>query len=438
MVKNVTYKEIVDYIEEIPKFSTKHPLKHTKSVLAYLGNPQNEFRVIHVAGTNGKGSTCAYLASMFKAGGVSCGFFTSPHLVTIRERFQIDGEMIGEEEFVEIFTQVKAVIDRFVENGEGHPSYFETLFVMGMLYFQKKKVDYCILETGLGGRLDATNSVECPLASIITSISLDHTEWLGDTVTKIAGEKAGIIKPGVPVIYDGHVAEAAAVISQTAREKGSAAYMLSESMYDILENTRDGITFRFHLSEAEGRSAGEEAVTLHIPYVAPYQMMNASLAFLTMLVLQDIHGIPTSRLQEGIAATRWPGRMETVLPGVILDGAHNADGVARFVETAAYFAKESPVSLLFSAVSDKEYEKMIAEVCGAIQPVHVVTTQVGGGREVSSEILAELFRKNGCREVVSEPDTIKAFQTALETRGESLLFCVGSLYLVGEIKAYLE
>lgn len=424
------YQEIVDYIEEIPKFSTKHPLEHTKKLLARLGNPQNECKVIHVAGTNGKGSTCAYLASMFHEGGLRCGLFISPHLVTIRERFQIDGRMVSEEDFVEVFGRVKEQIDRFVAEGEGHPSYFETLFVMGMLYFRKKQVEYVILETGLGGRLDATNTVERPLADIITSISLDHTEWLGDTVTAIAGEKAGIIRPGVPVIFDGHVPEASAVIRGRAQETASPAYELTENMYEITDAGREGITFCF-------RNPYGGNIDLHIPYIAPYQMMNAALAFLTMLVLKEEHGIPLARLKEGIARTRWPGRMETVLPGVVIDGAHNADGVARFVETARRFAGECDIALLFSAVSDKEYDKMIGEICEAVRPSHVVTTQVGGGREVPAERLAEVFRRCGCKAVESEPDVVRAFEAALRQRGDGMLFCVGSLYLVGEIKAYL-
>ena len=196
----LNYRQAVDYIEQIPKFTEKHPLEHTKEMLRRLGNPQNHFRVIHVAGTNGKGSVCAYLASMLKQGGYRTGLFTSPHLVTINERFQINGEMISDQQFLKTFLHVKEVIDQAVSEGIGHPSYFETLFLMGMEIFREAQVDYLVLETGLGGRLDATNSVEKPLACIITSISLDHMEYLGNTVSEIAGEKAGIIKPGVPVI----------------------------------------------------------------------------------------------------------------------------------------------------------------------------------------------------------------------------------------------
>ena len=205
----MNYKEIVDYIEEIPKFTSKNPLDHTKELLKRLGNPQNTMKVIHVAGTNGKGSVCAYLDSMLRNGGYHVGLFTSPHLVKINERFKIDGVMVTDEEFIKAFETVREIILQAQQDGLDHPSYFETLFLMCMVIFQKKQVDYVVLETGLGGRLDATNTVDRPLACIITSISKDHVEYLGNTIAEIAGEKAGIIKPGVPVIYDGKNPEAA-------------------------------------------------------------------------------------------------------------------------------------------------------------------------------------------------------------------------------------
>ena len=220
----MNYREIVDYIEEIPKFTSKNPLDHTKALLKCLGDPQNQMQVIHVAGTNGKGSVCAYLDSMLRAGGYKVGLFTSPHLVKINERFKINGEMISDERFVKAFEEVQKIIKKAQEDGLDHPSYFETLFLMGMVVFKEADVDYVVLETGLGGRLDATNTVDHPLACIITSISLDHVEYLGDTIGKIAGEKAGIIKPQVPVIYDGHQPEASEVIEKRANELGSPAF----------------------------------------------------------------------------------------------------------------------------------------------------------------------------------------------------------------------
>lgn len=426
----LNYKEIVDYIEEIPKFTSKNPLEHTKNLLARLGNPQNDRKVIHVAGTNGKGSVCAYLDSMLRTGGYHVGLFTSPHLVKINERFKIDGVMVSDEQFVKAFEKVRTIIKEAQADGLDHPSYFETLFLMCMVIFQEAQVEYVVLETGLGGRLDATNTVDKPLACIITSISKDHVEYLGDTITQIAGEKAGIIKPGVPVIYDGQNEEAACVIEKKAKEMGSPAYPLTADMYEMVKNTREGIDFSFHCQYYK-------TVTISIPYIASYQMMNASLAFFTMEQLSQEHRIPVEKLIQGIANTHWEGRMETILPGVIVDGAHNADGVARFVETACHFGKSNRITLLFSAVADKDYEKMIQTVCEKIRPRAVVATQIWGSRVVPADKLAQLFRDNGCAAVEAESDVGKAFEKACSLRGDGMLFCVGSLYLVGEIKAYL-
>lgn len=427
----LNYREAVDYIEEIPKFTTKNPPEHTRELLNRLGNPEKGRKIIHVAGTNGKGSTCSYLNAMLMEGGYRCGLFTSPHLVKINERYKINDRDVDDETFLRVFTETKCVIDAFTAEGNDHPSYFETLFLMGMVMFAEEDVDYIILETGLGGRLDATNVIRDPLACIITSIGLDHTEYLGNTIPEIAGEKAGIIKPGVMVVYDGHRPEASAVIAQRARECGSEAYELTNEMYQLVSNTREGIRFRFSYP-------GEDTEELSIPYIAPYQMMNAALAYFTMKKLEPVHGIDNKTLIRGIANSHWEGRMETVLPGVIIDGAHNEDGIERFVETAEYFARENRIHMLFSAVSDKDYPEMIRTICERVHPEAVVTTEVGGYRSVPAQELAGLFEQCGCPSVHAEPRADAAFTAACENRGDAMLFCVGSLYLMGEIKAVLE
>ena len=218
----MNYEEAVAYIEETPKFTTKNKLEHTKECLRRLGNPQDSFRVIHVAGTNGKGSTCAFLTSILREAGYSCGLFTSPHLVVINERFQINEQNIDDASFLRAFEKVKALSEELVAEGNYHPTYFEMLFLMGMVIFQEAGVDYVILETGLGGRMDATTSVENPLACVITSISFDHMQYLGNTIEAIAGEKAGIIVPGVPVIYDGNDERAARCYPDPCRGTGKS------------------------------------------------------------------------------------------------------------------------------------------------------------------------------------------------------------------------
>ena len=189
----MNYEEAVAYIEETPKFTTKNKLEHTKECLRRLGNPQKQFRVVHVAGTNGKGSTCAFLTSVFREAGYSCGLFTSPHLVVINERFQINEKNINNDTFLRAFEKVKKLADELVAEGNYHPTYFEFLFLMGMVIFADANVDYVILETGLGGKLDATTAVEEPIACVITSISFDHMQYLGNTIEALAGEKAALI-----------------------------------------------------------------------------------------------------------------------------------------------------------------------------------------------------------------------------------------------------
>ena len=327
---------------------------------------------------------------------------------------------------------MKALADELVAEGNYHPTYFEMLFLMGMVIFADAGVDYLTLETGLGGRLDATTAVEAPIACVITSISLDHQQYLGNTVAEIAGEKAGIIVPGVPVIYDANDKEAAEVIKKKAEELHSPAYPVVLGDATVLGNTREGIDFSL-------KNGYDENGQYHIPFIAKYQVMNASLAIKTMEVLHDMLHVSADELRKGISETRWQGRMETILPGVIVDGAHNEDGVCKFVETAAHFQEEYPLTMLFSAVNDKDYTDMIRTICEKIRFRHVVTTQVGGYREVPSEELAQIFRDAGCSSVESEDDIEEAFRKALAAKGEDgMLFCVGSLYLVGEIKAALN
>ena len=385
-----------------------------------------------MAGTNGKGSTCAFITSVLREAGYSCGLFTSPHLVEINERFQINEEVIDDDTFLCAFEKVKKLSDELVAEGSYHPTYFETLLLMGMVIFAEAGVDYVTLETGLGGRLDATTAVEDPAACVITSISLDHMQYLGNTVSEIAGEKAGIMVPGVPVIYDGNDPDAAVVMRENAEKLGCPYYELKREDTEIHKITKDGI--RFSLKD---KTYGD--TVFDIPFIARYQVMNAALAVKTIQVLEDQIPVSLEALKAGMAKTRWQGRMETVLPGVIVDGAHNEDGVEKFVETAEHFQKEFPLTLLFSAVDDKDYTDMIRTICTRIRFRHVIVTQVGGYRKVPVEELADIFREDGVPEVEAIEDVPAAFERAVKEKGEDgMLFCVGSLYLVGEIKAVIR
>ena len=424
----MNYTEAVDYIETIPKFTVKHPPEHTRELLSRLGNPQEGIKIIHVAGTNGKGSVCAYLNAMLLAGGKKTGLFTSPHLVRINERFQINGEDVSDEQFLNAFLKVEKAAKEYEAEGEGHPSYFETLFLMGMLIFKEAGVEYLVMETGLGGRLDATNVVEKPLACIITSISRDHTEYLGDTLEAIAGEKAGIIKAGVPVIYDASQPGPASVIAAKAKEMGSPAWPMEPSFYEMKTQSREGITFTFAYP-------GGEKAELAIPYVAKYQMMNASLAFYTMHILQDVHDIPKNVLAEGLSKIKWPCRMEMAAPGVIIDGGHNPQCVDALAAALESLYPGRKLIFLSGVLADKDWHSMFRRVLPLAKAFVAVTPD--SPRALPAAELAAWLAQFSIP--VSVQETLdQGVDTALALAGPEDVICAwGSLYSVGEIRHHL-
>ncbi len=427
----MNYTEAVEYILSVPKFTKKNKMENTVELMERLGRPERGMKVIHVAGTNGKGSVCAFLSTMLVKAGKQTGLFTSPHLVKINERFQINNEPVGDEDFLAAYRKVQAAVDAMQKDGFAHPTYFELLFALAMVLFSEKQMEYVVLETGLGGRLDATNMVEKPIATVITSISLDHTEILGDTIEQIAFEKAGIIKPHVPVIYDGRCEQAERVILARAKELDAPAYGLHEDRYEILANTEKSIDFSLNCGYYE-----HTGVT--VPYLAHYQVINSALALLAMDVIDEKREISIETRVSAIGETTWQGRMETVMPGVVFDGAHNADGIREFVRTVQRVQKERRVTLLFSAVMEKDYEKMIQTICEQTSLAHVVVTEIAGDRNVPAQKLAEVFRSYTKAPVAAVPVIADAFAEALKERQDGILFCVGSLYLVGELKGLLE
>ena len=428
---NMTYKEAEAYINSVPKFTSKNKPENTMELIRRLGHPERHMKVIHVAGTNGKGSVCAFLSSMLTEGGKRTGLSTSPHLVKINERFQINNEPVSDEIFLDAYERVMKLVEEMQKDGFYHPAYFELLFAIGMVIFEKAQVEYLILETGLGGRLDATNIVEKPVVTVITSISLDHTEILGDTIEEIAGEKAGIIKQGIPIVYDGREKRAEKVILQKAEEENAKAVPLYEEKLSIQGSTDHSVDYLFDESFYQGH-------VITVPYLAPYQVRNSALALLAMEEIDPQHEIGLETRLQAIRDTRWQGRMETVLPGVIVDGAHNEDGVHEFVRTLRQVGSSRRIVMLFSAVVEKNYEKMVHTICdtGCIQ--EVVVTEIHGSRIVPAEELAAVFRKFTSVPVTAISSIEEAFDTAMEKKGDGLLFCVGSLYLVGEVKKVIE
>lgn len=404
-----------EYLLKIPLWTKKkNTLDQVRDFLKALGSPEQQLSIIHVAGTNGKGSVCADLTSILREAGYRVGTFISPHLTDIRERFLIDGEMVSEEAFEKCFQKVLAVVKTMTGSGYCHPTFFEFVFLMAMVLFEKEQVDYVILETGLGGRLDTTNVVSRPLACVITSISLDHTQYLGDTIAQIAGEKAGIIKPGVPVIYDDNQPEASEVIAARSGQLGVPAYPVSEQDVDKL--------------------------TQQVGFAAPYQAMNAALAVKAVKVL-GIAGTEDQICRNGLLKVRWQGRMEQVYKDIWLDGAHNPGGIRAFIRAVKVQLEAEPVNgiqILFAAVSDKDYGDMIRMLCEELPLKHVTVAHLNSTRAADQTVLAHQFEAAGCGSVEQYQTTKEALQAALGHRGEyERLYIVGSLYLIGEIKKLL-
>lgn len=428
-----TYEEAAAYIEEIPKFTKKHTLEHTKTFLKRLGNPAADRKIVHVAGTNGKGSVCAYLQAILMAEGKRTGFFTSPHLVSVNERIRVDNIQIDNETFLKVFRKVLKIARQMVEDGIEHPSYFEFLFGMGMTAFAETDVEYIILETGLGGRLDATNAIDNLALAIITSISLDHTAILGDTIEKIAGEKAGIIKPGVPVFFDGSSKKAAEVIKAKASELGVSCREVTKNAYEIQEVHRKYIAF-------SRRSAYDKDVIFQVPMCGCYQAMNAELALEASEYLLAGEEIHMDRWKEALAELHWEGRMERVGAHITVDGAHNPGAMEAFVESVKALdeSERGEMVLLFSAVSDKKYDQMIEYLCENLDVKAYVVTQIEDERGVPAEELADVFRRYTDRPVYCKERLEDAVRTAMNERGETgEIYCLGSLYLVGMMKKLL-
>ena len=428
-----TYEEAAAYIEEIPKFTKKHTLEHTKTFLKRLGNPAADRKIVHVAGTNGKGSVCAYLQAILMAEGKRTGFFTSPHLVSVNERIRVDNIQIDNETFLKVFRKVLKIVRQMVEDGIEHPSYFEFLFGMGMTAFAETDVEYIILETGLGGRLDATNAIDNPALAIITSISLDHTAILGDTIEKIAGEKDGIIKPGVPVFFDGSSKKAAEVIKAKASELGVSCREVTKNAYEIQEVHRKYIAF-------SRRSAYDKDVIFQVPMCGCYQAMNAELALEASEYLLAGEEIHMDRWKEALAELHWEGRMERVGAHITVDGAHNPGAMEAFVESVKALdeSERGEMVLLFSAVSDKKYDQMIEYLCENLDVKAYVVTQIEDERGVPAEELADVFRRYTDRPVYCKERLEDAVRTPMNERGETgEIYCLGALYLVGMMKKLL-
>ena len=422
----MTYQEAVDHILEIPKFTKKNPLEHTKEFLRFLGNPEQRFQVIHVAGTNGKGSVCAYLDAMLRAEGRSTGLFISPHLVKVNERIVINGKPITDGCFLEVFQAVMEKVRQMEAEGRSHPTFFEMLFGMAVTAFAQAGVEYAVLETGLGGRLDATNAVGHPVCSVITSIGMDHMEILGDTLEKIAAEKAGILKPQVPAFYFEGTDATDRVLEERASELGISCKKIGKNAFENLRIEHKNIAF-----------SCTNAYYGNTPWLlrntGSYQAENALLALEVMRHLFGEAGRP-GLWRNALAQVTWEGRMEEILPGIYIDGAHNASAMERFVESVKARGQHRK-AVLFSAMQDKDYEGMAGCLCRNLDADYYVVTQLSYSRSADARDLAEVFARYTGQPVVVRDSLADAWDYVLAHQEGRTIYCLGSLYLAGMLKA---
>ena len=420
----MTYSEMERELNEIPKFGAKASLSNLSAYLELANHPERNLRVIHIAGTNGKGSVSAYIDSILRQAGYMTALFTSPHLIKINERFRINFKECSDEELINAWYSVKDYMVKGEEKGLQPLTFFEILFFMGMLIFSQKTVDYCILETGLGGRLDAT-VLSNPVLSVITSISYDHTEILGDTIEKIAAEKAGIIKEGIPVVAIDEENGAFSVIERTAKEKNAPVYGLKSQELTILKKCENTIDFSIN-------SRYYKISNLKVKSYASYQVQNAALAVLAVKVL--LPEVSQDVIREGIVKMYWPGRMEEIAENVYVDGAHNPGAVHQIYNSLTDSDKEW--LLLFAVCSDKDYSEMI-RVLGRLPWKRIYITKIDSARGADTAAVKQCFKEETAGCPIYEYDNARtAFETALKDREYENLLCLGSLYLAGEIKDF--
>lgn len=411
----MNYQEALAYIHAVNWTFCKPGLERVTALCEALGNPQDDLRFIHVAGTNGKGSFCAMTASILRAAGYRTGLFTSPYIKVFNERMQVDGQPIADEELAELTAFVRPVADAMTDK----PTEFELITAIAFLYFKRHHCDVVVLETGMGGRLDATNLIHHPLLSVITSIALDHTAFLGDTIPQIAAEKAGIIKAGSPVLWGGENAEAEAVIAATAQEKNAPYHRVDRTSLRVLSADLEGT----HIAYGD-----DDDLTLSL--LGLYQPYNAA-TVLTAVELLKKQGLTISpdAVREGLSSVYWPGRFEVLSrqPLTIFDGAHNAEGIAAAVESVRHYFADQKVYVLTGVLQDKDYHAIAHSLAQVASRAFVLTPE--NPRALAGETYAALLKGLGvAAEAYGSIEAAYAAARAAAQANGTPLLCLGSLY----------
>lgn len=418
-------------------------LSRMKRLLELLDNPEKDLKFVHVAGTNGKGSVCQFIASMLRAAGYSVGVFTSPHVMEYNERFDIDRNYISDDDFCRIATYVMSFAEQVNDEGYGYFSEFEILTSTALLYFKERSPDIVILETGIGGKMDMTNVILNPLVSVITQIGFDHVDMLGNTLSKIAEAKAGIIKEGVPVISESSELEVKEVISDVAKEKNAKFIDASLAKYSINDYS-EFMDFDFEVSDGTDKVKMDG---VRISLIGEHQIRNAITALLAVKSMRDrmLIDIDESEMREGLTSARNMGRFEILKnnPYIVIDGSHNPQGLKAAMETLKELRetifKNKRIITVFGCFGDKEYQDMTEILrlgLTAVDANEVIVTEPVSPRALKAEKLKKLLEdENIAVTAISDEET--AFDRALSSGADVMLF-LGSIYLIGDIRIFFN
>ena len=422
----MTYDEVVKKIKNRQKFGIKPGLERINKFLSLISNPQENLKFVHVAGTNGKGSVCSMISKILASSGYKTGLFISPEVVNFRERIQLNNKMISEKELVDIFNEIEPYLDKLDSKAE-YLTEFELVTALAFVYFSKCKCDIVILETGLGGRLDATNVIEKPLASVITSLSYDHINILGNTIEKIAKEKAGIIKPeGITILSHQSFKEAIKVIKGVAKEMKNEFIYADFKNLSILDSSIKGSTF----------SIKSEKYFLSLPGL--HQVSNAHTALLVVNVLKK-YGFfaESSAVKTVLKNMKFPARFEVLntTPTVILDGAHNFDGMLKLKENINMYLKGKKLIGIMGMLKDKEYEKSISLILNSFEKIFMVP--INNDRSSQLEDIEKLSNNLSSKIIPTSTVDLAVKNSLAILHNSDALVAFGSLYLASEIRPLL-
>ena len=422
--------DTLKYLEELRVLGSNYGLERTERLLELLGNPHKKLKLIHIAGTNGKGSTSAILGKILIEHGYKVGFFNSPHLEEIEETIRINDENIKEEDFISLINEIKPFVNQVVKEGFNHPTEFEVLTCIMFLYLYRQNVDFGIIEVGLGGRLDSTN-VLTPILSVITSISLDHTNILGNTIEEIAIEKVGIIKKNIPIITYMQKDEVMKVITEKAIKMNSNLIIVNSNNYKLLEIDRDIIINQKVLVHYRGKDK-----ILNLSLLGKHQIINLSLAIEAVKELENLNYIDLDirKIKLAVKKVEWKGRLEILSqnPYIVIDGAHNVAGIKYLKNNIDEYFKYKNLYLILGILADKEVEKMVEEITPLAKEVYTVTSN--SIRAKNSQDLRDIV-KNYNENCLAFEDYEEAARYAInKANKEDLILASGSLYMIGKIR----